>query len=70
MMRHVINASYNIKKASFHQLQPYFLEAYSEEMLKNDRLDILGQQPSLHKLYTQIYCIYRIIDPSTHDHIS
>ncbi|EJT41718.1 AYT1-like protein [Saccharomyces kudriavzevii IFO 1802] len=38
-------------------------------MLENNRLDILGQQPSLHKLYTQICLIYRVTDPSTHDHI-
>ncbi|PYI01165.1 hypothetical protein BO78DRAFT_328278 [Aspergillus sclerotiicarbonarius CBS 121057] len=38
-------------------------------MLGNDRLDILGQQPSLHKLYTQICSVYSLPDPSVHGHI-
>lgn len=41
----------------------------SVQMLENDQLDILGQQPSLYKLYTQICSIYRVPDPSAHDHI-
>lgn len=36
----------------------------SVQMLENDQLDILGQQPSLYKLYTQICSIYRVPDPS------
>lgn len=39
------------------------------KMLENDRLDILGTQPSLHKLYTQICSVYPILDPSIHNHI-
>lgn len=38
-------------------------------MLKNDRLDILGTQPTLHKLYTQISSVYPVSDPSAHHHI-
>lgn len=38
-------------------------------MSKNDLLDILGQQPSLYKLYTQICCIYQIPDSLAHDRI-
>ncbi|KAA8642061.1 hypothetical protein EYZ11_011505 [Aspergillus tanneri] len=38
-------------------------------MLENDRLDILGTQPTLHKLYTQICSVYPIPDPSSHGHI-
>ncbi|KAJ0419730.1 transferase family-domain-containing protein [Aspergillus carlsbadensis] len=38
-------------------------------MLENDGLDILGTQPSLHKLYTQICSIYPVPDPCAHDSI-
>lgn len=37
--------------------------------MKNDRLDILGTQPTLHKLYTQICSIYAVPDPSVHPKI-
>lgn len=38
-------------------------------MLENYSLDVLGSQPTLHKLYTQICSVYAIYDASTHDHI-
>lgn len=38
-------------------------------MLENDRLDVLGHQPGLHKLYTQISCIYPLPDGSDRDKI-
>ncbi|OJJ40855.1 hypothetical protein ASPWEDRAFT_56147 [Aspergillus wentii DTO 134E9] len=40
------------------------------KILENDLLDVLGHQPSLHKLYTQICCVYPIPDPSVHDHVT
>lgn len=38
-------------------------------MLENDHLDVMGQQPFLHKLYTQLCCIFPVTDDSTHDAI-
>ncbi|KID83809.1 Acetyltransferase [Metarhizium guizhouense ARSEF 977] len=38
-------------------------------MLGNNLLDVLGNQPSLHKLYTQIASIYAVTDPEVHGHI-
>lgn len=38
-------------------------------MLENNHLDMLGQQPFLHKLYTQLCCIFPVTDASTHDTI-
>ncbi|KAJ5623354.1 hypothetical protein N7490_011959 [Penicillium lividum] len=38
-------------------------------MLDNDTLDVLGQQPGLYKLYTQICCIYPVSDTSVHSTI-
>lgn len=35
-------------------------------MLEKDRLDILGTQPTLHKLYTQISSIFPVSDSSAH----
>ncbi|KAJ6024292.1 Transferase [Penicillium herquei] len=37
--------------------------------LENSVLDILGQQPAMHKLYTQICSIYAVPDSSNHDTI-
>ncbi|PYH92648.1 hypothetical protein BO71DRAFT_451256 [Aspergillus ellipticus CBS 707.79] len=38
-------------------------------MLENDHLGIMGEQPSLHKLYTQICSVYPVPDASAHGHI-
>lgn len=38
-------------------------------MLENDQLDVLGHQLGLHKLYTQISCIYPLPDGSDRDKI-
>ncbi|KAJ5718251.1 hypothetical protein N7488_003897 [Penicillium malachiteum] len=38
-------------------------------VLDNDVLDILGQQPAMHKLYTQICSVYAVPDSSNHDAI-
>ncbi|OAQ72022.1 acetyltransferase [Pochonia chlamydosporia 170] len=37
--------------------------------LKNNQLDVLGTQPSLYKLYTQICSIYPLPDSTSHDRI-
>ncbi|KAJ5594090.1 uncharacterized protein N7459_000298 [Penicillium hispanicum] len=37
--------------------------------LEHNVLDILGQQPAMYKLYTQICCIYSVPDPSAQDTI-
>ncbi|KAJ5917822.1 hypothetical protein N7454_010197 [Penicillium verhagenii] len=36
---------------------------------ENDVLDVLGQQPGMHRLYTQICCVYPMLDPSVPDTI-
>lgn len=38
-------------------------------MLENDSLDVLGNQPSLHKLYTQISSVYSVSNADVHDRI-
>ncbi|KAJ5930022.1 hypothetical protein N7466_005515 [Penicillium verhagenii] len=38
-------------------------------ILEYDVLDVLGQQPGMHRLYTQICCVYPMSDPSVHDTI-
>ncbi|KID72309.1 Trichothecene 3-O-acetyltransferase [Metarhizium brunneum] len=38
-------------------------------MLDSNLLDVLGNQPSLHKLYTQIASIYAVTGPEVHGHI-
>ncbi|KAG8420769.1 hypothetical protein J3458_002697 [Metarhizium acridum] len=40
-----------------------------KKILDNNLLDMLGNQPSLHKLYTQISSIYAVTDPEVHGHI-
>lgn len=38
-------------------------------MLKDDHLDVMGQQPFLHKLYTQLCCIFAVADDTTHKRV-
>lgn len=38
-------------------------------MLEIDHLDVMGQQPFLHKLYTQLCCIFPVADNTTHDRV-
>jgi hypothetical protein len=28
---------------------------------------VLGQQPGMYKLYTQLFCVFPVADPSSHD---
>ncbi|KAG8425934.1 Trichothecene 3-O-acetyltransferase [Metarhizium acridum] len=39
------------------------------KILDNNLLDMLGNQPSLHKLYSQISSVYAVTDPEVHGHI-
>lgn len=36
-------------------------------MIEHDLLDVLGQQPGMYKLYTQLCCVFPVADASSHD---
>lgn len=41
----------------------------NDRKLENDQIDVLGQQPFLYKLYTQLCLVFPVTDPSCHDTI-
>lgn len=41
----------------------------TNQKLENDGIDLLGQQPFLYKLYTQLCLVFPVTDPSSHDTI-